>query len=157
MTGSVVSIGSVLCLIVIASNVLLISNEQALLDLLIRPEYIQPLREEIEQVLAEEPELKDESGMPYIPKSAYAKLRKLDSFIKESQRFHGLSLTPPPVECTEDITFSNGLKIPKGTRLAWPTHAIGCVFVFVFSGSRITFSNSGLTVCQTGWIPTTRR
>ncbi len=34
----------------------------------------------------------DENGNPYIRKSTFAKLRKLDSFIKESQRWSGLGL-----------------------------------------------------------------
>lgn len=53
-----------------------------LYDLCTRPEYIEPLRQEIESVLAEEGSF---------TKTALNKLLKLDSFMKESQRFNPLS------------------------------------------------------------------
>ena len=53
-----------------------------LYDLCVRPEYIQPLRDEIESVIAEEGSF---------TKAAFNKLVKLDSFMKESQRFNPLS------------------------------------------------------------------
>jgi hypothetical protein len=55
-----------------------------LYDLCAQPEYIAPLREEIESVLREEGVL--------FTKAALNKLVKLDSFMKESQRFNPLSL-----------------------------------------------------------------
>ena len=57
-----------------------------------RPQYVQPLREEIEAVLAEDGEELDDEGLPYIRKSSFAKMRKLDSFIRETQRFNSLGL-----------------------------------------------------------------
>lgn len=54
-----------------------------LYDLCSRPEYIEPLRIEIEEMLAEEGSF---------TKVGFTKLVKLDSFMKESQRFHPLSL-----------------------------------------------------------------
>ena len=60
-------------------------------DLCARPEYIAQLREEVEEVLAE-------SGA--FTKAALAKLVKMDSFMKESQRFNPLvfstSIPKPP-------------------------------------------------------------
>ncbi|KAL8737130.1 MAG: hypothetical protein Q9181_002001 [Wetmoreana brouardii] len=53
-----------------------------LYDLCARPDYIQPLRDEIESVLAEEGSF---------IKIAFNKLVKLDSFMKESQRYNPLS------------------------------------------------------------------
>lgn len=50
-------------------------------DLCANPEYVMPLREEVEKVLKEEPTLS---------KAALAKLVKMDSFMKESQRFNPL-------------------------------------------------------------------
>ena len=47
-----------------------------LYDLAAHPEYVQPMREEVEKILGHE-------GWT---KSSVLKLRKLDSFIKESQR-----------------------------------------------------------------------
>lgn len=59
-----------------------------LYDLCARPEYIQPLREEVQSVLSEEGNL--------FTKGAVNKLLKLDSFMKESQRFNPLSLRQSP-------------------------------------------------------------
>ena len=53
-------------------------------DLCAMPEYVQPLREEIESALAAE------SGTP--TKKAFLKMSKLDSFMRESQRFNPLLL-----------------------------------------------------------------
>lgn len=55
----------------------------ALYDLCAHPEYFAPLREEVEQALDEDGGWK---------KSTVTKLRKLDSFLKESQRFNPPSL-----------------------------------------------------------------
>lgn len=69
------------------------SGSMVLLDLASRPEYIQPLREEVEQVIREDGEDIDENGRPYIRKSSFAKMKKLDSFIKESQRCNPLAFS----------------------------------------------------------------
>lgn len=55
-------------------------------DLCAMPEYIAPLREEIDRVLGEE-------GGP--SKKAFARMTKLDSFMRESQRFNPLLLSKP--------------------------------------------------------------
>jgi cytochrome P450 len=57
---------------------------QILFDLVARPEYLEPLREEILQALAEDGGWK---------KTTLTKMRKLDSFMKESQRLNGPSLS----------------------------------------------------------------
>lgn len=59
------------------------SLTNALYDLAAHPEYAQILREEIALVTAEEP-----SGK--LRKKTMPKLKKLDSFIKESQRVNPL-------------------------------------------------------------------
>lgn len=56
-----------------------------------RPEYIEPLREEIAEVIKEDGVEKDENGQVFLSKSSMGKLKKLDSFIKESQRTSPLS------------------------------------------------------------------
>jgi len=58
---------------------------QILYDLCARPEYIAPLRQEIEEVVA------THGGV--INKQALLKLMKMDSFMKESQRFNPLLLS----------------------------------------------------------------
>ncbi|KAF9871834.1 hypothetical protein CkaCkLH20_10768 [Colletotrichum karsti] len=92
----------------------------ALLDLLSRPEYIQPLRDEIEQVIAEDGLQEDEEGHRYLSKISLNKLRKLDSFIKESQRTSPLNFGGSVRRVLKDHTFSNGLKIPAGTPVSFP-------------------------------------
>jgi cytochrome P450 len=54
---------------------------QVLFDLATRPEYVQPMRDEVESVIEEE-------GWS---KAAVDKLRKLDSFVKESLRLSPIS------------------------------------------------------------------
>ena len=80
------------------------------------PEYQEPLREELEQVLAAD------NGV--LIKSSMTKLKKMDSFIKESQRMtppNALSLTRLALE---DITLSDGFFIPKGTYTAFSSLGI---------------------------------
>ncbi|ESZ92637.1 hypothetical protein SBOR_6971 [Sclerotinia borealis F-4128] len=64
-----------------------------LFDLASHPEFIEPLREEIEQVIAEDGYDVDGSGMKNIKKQSFPKFKKLDSFLKESQRFNPPALT----------------------------------------------------------------
>ncbi|KAF8583781.1 cytochrome P450 [Ramaria rubella] len=86
------------------------SFTQILFELALRPEYIQPLREEIEAVVAEH-------GWN---KVALNSMCKLDSFIKECQRFRagGLSMGRRAVK---DYTFSDGTRVPKGTYVSVAT------------------------------------
>jgi gliotoxin biosynthesis cytochrome P450 monooxygenase len=62
---------------------------QAIYDLATYPQYIPELRAEINEVSAEEPDGK-------LKKTNISKLRKLDSFIKESQRMHPLGMGSSP-------------------------------------------------------------
>lgn len=78
----VVQCRSQMTLAMAAIHTTAMNTTQALLDLCAYPEHIQPLREEIEEMMAAD-------GGKFV-KSNMTKLRKLDSFIKESQR-----LSPP--------------------------------------------------------------
>lgn len=73
---------------------------QVIYDLAARPEYIKGLREEIKDVLAEDGYDIDGEGFTKLKKSSYTKLRKLDSFLKESQRLSppGISLSSPSLQ-----------------------------------------------------------
>jgi cytochrome P450 len=62
----------------------------AIFDLCAHPEYIQPLRDEIQQVIDEDGQDVDDNGFLKLKKSSMPKLWRMDSFLKESQR-----LTPP--------------------------------------------------------------
>ncbi|KAJ3569657.1 hypothetical protein NP233_g4898 [Leucocoprinus birnbaumii] len=57
-------------------------------------------------------------------KISIEKMKKLDSFVKESQRLHGSDPAMSDRIATNDFTFSNGTFIPKGTHFAAAGHAI---------------------------------
>ncbi|KAG8219275.1 cytochrome P450 [Butyriboletus roseoflavus] len=90
------------------------------------PQYIQPLREEVETVIETE-------GWS---KVALGKMRKVDSFVKECQRLEGslsdarhlltLSnrLVGLPRKALKDFTFSDGTFVPKGTTILAPIRSI---------------------------------
>lgn len=86
-------------------------------DLAARPEYTEPLREEISAVLAED------GGR--ILKSSMLKLKKLDSFMTEVQRNNPPGVMTINRTTLEPITLSNGVHLAKGTFSAAATHAIG--------------------------------
>lgn len=104
---------------------------QLLYDLCSRPEYVQPLREEMEETLAEEGSL---------TKKAFVKMTKLDSILKESQRFNPLllrksmSVLQSYSSADQTVTFerlitadyklSDGFLIPAGTTIGVPSQAI---------------------------------
>lgn len=89
---------------------------QVIYDLCHRPEYIAPLRQEIEEVL-------DQYGS--FTRQALLKLYKLDSFMKESQRHNPLLMCTFERVITADYRLSDGFLIPKGTTIGAPAHAVG--------------------------------
>ncbi|KAF9235149.1 cytochrome P450 [Melanogaster broomeanus] len=86
---------------------------QALYNLAANPQYIQPLREEVESIVRSE-------GWS---KGALAKMRKIDSFLKESQRMEGNAIVTLFRRAIKDVTFSDGTMIPKGTFVAFATQS----------------------------------
>ncbi|KAG6900185.1 hypothetical protein C0995_004120 [Termitomyces sp. Mi166 len=97
------------------------SFTQALYHLAAHPECIEPLREEIENVTSNE-------GWT---KSVMGELRKLDSFLKESQRISGLGAISSYRRVLKPFTFSNGTTIPAGMTIgvaAWSTHLDEAVY-----------------------------
>ncbi|KUJ19332.1 cytochrome P450 [Mollisia scopiformis] len=100
------------------------ATTSAIYDLAAHPEYIQPLRDEIHQVIDEDGQDIDGDGHMTLKKSSMPKLWKLDSFLKESQRF-----TPPQLPAnvrvtTSSLTLSTGHTLPTGTRFAFSAWAI---------------------------------
>ncbi|KAF9528911.1 cytochrome P450 [Crepidotus variabilis] len=81
---------------------------QALYDLAARQEYVQPLREEVEKVIARE-------GWT---KAALDQMPQVDSFLKESQRLRPMGLNLMGRIAMQDYTFSDGTTIPAGTMIA---------------------------------------
>ncbi|KAI9511490.1 cytochrome P450 [Russula earlei] len=70
---------------------------QVLYRLLSNPEYIEPLRQEVETVM-----------------------HKIDSFVRETQRMDGLGLLVMTRLALRPFTFSNGMTIPAGTLVSVP-------------------------------------
>ncbi|EGN93634.1 hypothetical protein SERLA73DRAFT_189361 [Serpula lacrymans var. lacrymans S7.3] len=91
------------------------SFTHALFYLAAYPQYIQPLREEVEAIIEQE-------GWS---KNALVKMRKVDSFLKEAQRFDGLGCISMSRKALKDFTFSDGTFIPAGCIVsvaAYPIH-----------------------------------
>ncbi|KDR74053.1 hypothetical protein GALMADRAFT_250782 [Galerina marginata CBS 339.88] len=89
------------------------SFTQALYHLAACPEYVEPLREEIESVLSLEGSTK----------SATVEMRKLDSFLKESQRLNGLAAASTYRKVLKPFTFWDGTVMPPGVILAVAAHS----------------------------------
>ncbi|KAI0547233.1 putative cytochrome P450 [Xylaria curta] len=89
---------------------------QLLYDLCVMPEWIDILREEIELVKQATGSISD--------KQTLSRLEKLDSFMKESQRFNPLLLITFERLITRDWIFSDGFRVPANTQIGVPTQAI---------------------------------
>ncbi|KAI0024832.1 cytochrome P450 [Xylariomycetidae sp. FL0641] len=100
------------------------TSTAAVMDLATYPQYIEPLRQEIEQVIAEEGLKENSQGQVLFPKRATAKLKKLDSFLKESLRWSPINHVISNRIVMQDTTLSNGLFLPKGTFLTFPQWAV---------------------------------
>lgn len=83
------------------------SFTHALLDLATNPQYCTPLREEASAVISQD-------GWS---KTAMTKLVKMDSFLKESQRFNCTTLFPMMRKAMRQFVFSDGTVIPSGTHV----------------------------------------
>ncbi|KAJ3566941.1 hypothetical protein NP233_g6679 [Leucocoprinus birnbaumii] len=81
------------------------SFTQALYDLAIHPEYVAEMREEAENVIREH-------GWT---KAAMGQMRKIDSFLKESQRLNSVGSVQMMRKTLKDWTLSDGTVIPAGS------------------------------------------
>ncbi|KAG6040945.1 hypothetical protein E4U41_006536 [Claviceps citrina] len=81
--------------------------QQTMTELAQHPEFIKPLREEVEQIL-------ETGGWK---KTSIFKMKLLDSAIKEAQRLKPGSIVTMRRYVLEDMQLSNGLVLKKGTRL----------------------------------------
>jgi cytochrome P450 len=91
-----------------------LSFTSAFYHLLSNPEYIEPLRHDIETAVAEE-------GWT---KAAMDKMLKVDSFLRESQRISVAGIVGLARFTLRPFTFSNGVTIPAGRIIAAPVTAI---------------------------------
>jgi len=78
------------------ANLKILPACNTLFDLAARPQYIQPLRDEIQKVFDEDGYDIDSEGFIKLKKTSLTRLKKLDSFMKESQRLNSTSLRPSP-------------------------------------------------------------
>ncbi|KAG6330777.1 hypothetical protein ID866_8313 [Astraeus odoratus] len=78
---------------------------QALYLLAANPEYALLLREEVERIV-------EEDGWT---KEALGKMRRIDSFLKETLRYQGTAWVTGQRKALKDIKLSDGTLIPKGT------------------------------------------
>ncbi|KIX09576.1 uncharacterized protein Z518_00656 [Rhinocladiella mackenziei CBS 650.93] len=83
---------------------------EVLLDLCAFPEYVPSLREEIMEVI----------GAGEWKKASLHKLKKMDSFVKETQRLRPNSLVTIRRYATDDVKLSDGTVIPKGSSMIVP-------------------------------------
>lgn len=121
------------------------SLTQAIFDLAAHPEYFEILREEIKEVLAIDGYDVDGEGFVKLKKPSYTKLKKLDSFLKESQRLSPIGIResslflPKSSACymiltsllvammrvsTSPIKLSTGHTLPADTHFACASHEI---------------------------------
>ncbi|KAI0850466.1 putative cytochrome P450 monooxygenase [Daldinia vernicosa] len=84
---------------------------QTLFDLCAHPEYIEPLRQEVLEVL------QSEGGYT---KQTLTHFKKLDSFMRESQRLNPPSLLGFKRAVRKPLTLSDGTYLPKGVHLMMP-------------------------------------
>ncbi|KAI8294098.1 Cytochrome P450 monooxygenase TRI1 [Colletotrichum sp. SAR 10_98] len=87
---------------------------QVLVDIARNPEIIEPLRNEIMDVL---------SAGGWKKTSLYS-MKLLDSVVKESQRMKPLQLASMQRVAVSDVTLSDGTFIPKGTSVSVSSHAL---------------------------------
>ena len=89
-----------------------------LYDMVARPEYIQPLREEIKRVEEED------GGWMEWRKPSFTKLRILDSFMRESQRWNPPTLLSMHRVMLREHELFDGTILPKGAHISMAVNAI---------------------------------
>ncbi|KAF9486888.1 cytochrome P450 [Pleurotus eryngii] len=112
------------------------SFTQALFQLAAHPEYLLPLREEVEVIISEE----------RWTKAAMGKMLKIDSFIRESIRYEGVValVMTRRVAKPAGFTFSDGTHLPQGTFLAcaaWSVHHEANIYPNPMEFDGFRFSN----------------
>ncbi|KAI1389674.1 cytochrome P450 [Hypoxylon trugodes] len=93
-----------------------LTTTNAFYNLAAMPELAQDLREEIRSVLAEHNNVFTSSSMQA--------MKKLDSFMKETLRFHPAFATSFQRKTLRPFTLSNGQRIPAGVIIEVPVHAV---------------------------------
>ncbi|KAI0972981.1 cytochrome P450 [Xylaria arbuscula] len=85
-----------------------------LFDLCANPEFMEQLRQDVQQAV-------DESGWTL---AGIAKMKKVDSFMKESQRMNQAVLMTFNRKVARPLKFEDGTTLPVGTYITMPSHAV---------------------------------
>ncbi|KAK8149445.1 hypothetical protein G3M48_006905 [Beauveria asiatica] len=95
----------------------MIAIVQVLLDLCAHPEYIEPLRQEAIQVLR--------GGGGGYSRQALADMKRLDSFMRETQRLSSPTGLGLHAIVRESVTLHDGVVLPEGAHIQMAVHEIG--------------------------------
>ncbi|KAF8490824.1 cytochrome P450 [Russula emetica] len=98
----------------ISSTICIMTFVQVFYRLLANPDYIEPLRQEVDAAIREE-------GWT---KAGIDKMHKIDSIIRETQRIDGVSSLALSRIALRPFTFSNGVTVPAGTLVTVPGTAV---------------------------------
>ncbi|KAI1800655.1 cytochrome P450 [Daldinia bambusicola] len=93
-----------------------------LFDWLANTEYHEDITAEVREVVTETQ--KDDSGKGRWDMQRIAKLRKLDSFMKESARMHPIGFITTQRYALKSHTFNDGLHVPAGTIFQFPADGV---------------------------------
>ena len=94
------------------------SAVHCLYDLIVRPEYIELIREEVRQIVNED------GPWTQWKKPSFAKLKHLDSFMRESQRFNPPAVLSMRRMMVQDHQLNDGTILPQGAHVSVPASAI---------------------------------
>lgn len=89
-----------------------------LYDLLVYPEYLEQIRQEIRDVI------KEMGPWMTWEKATFSKLRKLDSFMRESQRFNPPTLLSMHRVLLQRVVLSDGTVLPRKAHISMAVNAI---------------------------------
>ncbi|RDW93031.1 cytochrome P450 [Aspergillus mulundensis] len=102
---------------------ILMNRVSILFDLIERPESLDAIREEIARV--QNGPLNQQTRGGLWSRQSLASLLVLDSFMKESQRLHTFQHYTMQRIALQEVTFSDGLRIPAGTWVHMPSRMHG--------------------------------
>ena len=105
-------IGEIISVLFGSMHTTSLTMTNAMIDLALHPECIEPLREEVESGAMDDFVDKAE-GLPL-----------LDSFMKESARLHGFDFIGARRRALKPFTFSDGLRVDKGDWICIPQYAM---------------------------------
>ncbi|PLB45028.1 putative cytochrome P450 oxidoreductase [Aspergillus steynii IBT 23096] len=94
---------------------------QALLDIAAHPQYVEPLRQEVAGLMQES------NGDANLTPLQLSRLDLMDSFFKESQKFHHANCLSVYRKIVQPMTLSNGVFLPANSYVALPGTAYSVI------------------------------